>query len=391
MAIASDFTLDYSAKTITHSANSNIYTVQEMYSWLMDLFDDAAQMDDDIPMAAQTPVEFSMENDWALAANCYPFLKGGAVNDKTNDDLWANVYTLGTIVSGAQIYIIQDSVEITPTWGTDHIDILVKVKASGSPIAAGKLLLMVRDTGSSFDHFEIDVSAGGRNAVPLATAADLNNATADATVATYNDITITFGSVNKDLANGNGSQPYDVVIDCKTRTLAQVYEYLKYVCRHNSASTLNGDAGEEYLSADGGYVDVKAAPFGTFAGGTFFGAQGVWIENMDANDAKAFQLIDGDGDTQSPPNTIAIKVTSVEVGSNVYVFELDGVGGSIVSSIIGEVAAATTVQTTQIYTADIPVLIRVRKYGLLPFEVPSTITNTGLSVAAIKTTDTIVS
>ncbi len=108
----------------------------------------------------------------------------------------------------------------------------------------------------------------------------INNQTADGTVAGYNDISITFGTASKNLSNGNGAQNYDVVIDCATRPLSEVYEYLKYVCRHNSAETINGDAGEEYLAAGAGYTEVKAAPFGTFAGGTFFGARGVWLETM---------------------------------------------------------------------------------------------------------------
>ena len=392
MAITNDFTLDYAAKTITHTSGTTIYSVNDLYSWLMDLFDDPDQMDDDVPISAQTPVEYSFINGWSMPDASYQFLTGGAIDDRTNDNLWANVYTLGSIVAGSQVYIIQNGAELPEYWGTDHIDILVKVESGGTPIDSGNLLLMVRDTGNSFDHFNIDCSAGGRNAVPLATAIDINNTTADGTVSGYNDISITFGAVNKDLSNGNGLQPYDVVIDCATRPLSEVYEYLKYVCRHNSATTLNGDAGEEYLAANASYTEVKAAPFGTFAGGTFFGARGVWIENYDSEDAKNFQLIDSDGDTQTPPNTIAIKVTGVVSGDRVLVGQLDGVGGDLTGiDYIDETATATTAQTTMIYTADIPVLVRVRKYGILPFEVESMITATGLSVAAIRTPDNIVS
>lgn len=392
MAIADDFTINYPAKTITHSAGTTIYAVNALYSWLMDLFDDAGQMDDDVPMSAQTPVEYSLINGWSIPDASYEFLTGGAINDTTNDDLWANLYTLGTIVAGAQVYIIQNDAELTAFWSTGHIDILVKVKAAGSEIDEGKLLVMVRDLGSSFDHFEIDCTAGGRNAVPLATAADLNNQTASGTIAGYSDITITFGTASKDLSNGNGAVDYDVVIDCAGRPLSEVYEYLKYTARHDSAVTLNGDSGEEYLACDAAYTEVKVAPFGSFAGGTFFGARGVWIEDMDANDAKAFQLIDASGTTQTPPNTIPIKVTGLVSGDRVLVGQLDGVGGDLTGTdYIDEAATGAIAQTTLVYSADIPVLVRVRRYGILPFEVESTITNTGMSVAAIRTTDSIVS
>lgn len=392
MAIADDWTIDYSGKTITHTSGTTIYTVLALYSWLMDVFDDASQMDDPVPMDAQTPTAFRLINGWSIPAASYEYLQGGAITDTTNDDLWANVYTLGTIVAGSQVYIIQNDAELTPWWSTGHIDILVRVKQSGTEIDSGLLLVMIRDLGSTYDHYLVDCTAGGRNAVPLATSTDLNNQTAGATLAGYNDITVTFGTVSKDLSNGNGSVSYDVVIDCATRPLSQVYEYLKYVTRHNSASTINGDAGEEYLSANASYVEVKAAPFGTFAGGKFFGARGVWIENYDSADAKNFQLIDAAGATQIPPNVVPIKVTGVLAGDRVLVGQLDGVGGDLTgTNYISELASGPVSQTTLTFaTADIPVLIRVRKKGILPFEVESTITSTGLSVAAIRTTDNIV-
>lgn len=392
MAIADDWTINYSLKTITHSSGATVYTVLELYSWLMDLFDDASQMDDPVPMSAQTPVEFTLINGWSIPAASYPYLRGGAITDSTNDDLWANVYTLGSIVAGSQVYIIQDDAEITPWWSTGHIDVLIRVKTGGVEIDSGLLLVMIRDLGNTFDHYQVDCTAGGRNAVPLATATDLNNATASATIAGWNDITITFGTVAKDLANGNGAVNYDVVVDCAGRTLAQVYEYLKYVARHDSASTLNGDAGEEYLAAGSGYIEVKAAPFGTFAGGKFFGARGVWIEDYNATDAKNFQLIDASGTTQIPPNVVPIQVTGVVAGDRVLVGQLTGPGGTLTGTdYIDESATGTISQTTMVYSADIPVLIRVRRYGILPFEVESAITSTGLSVAAIRTVDSIVS
>jgi hypothetical protein len=115
--------------------------------------------------------------------------------------------------------------------------------------------------------------------------------------------------------------------DCGGRTLAQVYERLKWACRHNATGTLDGVAAEAYRKADAAYAEVKAAPFGTFAGGTFFGAQGVWITNYAAN--QVFQLIDDSGTTQSPPNTVFVEVSALVSGDRVGVFKLDTPGGDI--------------------------------------------------------------
>ena len=59
----------------------------------------------------------------------------------------------------------------------------------------------------------------------------------------------------------------------------------------------------------------RVAPFGTFAGGQFFGARGVWIENMHANDANSYTLIDSNGVTRTPPTTFPISITVTDAGT----------------------------------------------------------------------------
>lgn len=54
------------------------------------------------------------------------------------------------------------------------------------------------------------------------------------------------------------------------------------------------------------------------------------------------------------------------------------------------VGADTTATNTLVQSATIPVLIRVRQKGIIPFEIESTIISTGRSIAAIRTEDTIV-
>ena len=49
----------------------------------------------------------------------------GSANSATGEDLYANIYTLGTIESGTRIYIYQAGSKISPDWWSDgHIDIL---------------------------------------------------------------------------------------------------------------------------------------------------------------------------------------------------------------------------------------------------------------------------
>lgn len=151
-------------------------------------------------------------------------------------------------------------------------------------------------------------------------------------------------SITKDLNNGNGAQPYNVVVNCATRAVTPVYQYGKYITRHNAGTTINSDAGEEYRSAsEGTYVDVKKAPYGTLAGGTIFGARGVWLENYAAAD---FSLTDANGVVQDPPNYQKVIATHASlIGCNVFVAEISA--GSIVKNQYTILSVtATTIQAT---------------------------------------------
>src|SRR3989344_3718146 len=77
--ISDDFTIDYVNKRVYHSSGTTIYTVNELYSYLMDTFDELAQMDDTIPMSAQTPTEYTLINGWFMDDTSFKYLKTGAV------------------------------------------------------------------------------------------------------------------------------------------------------------------------------------------------------------------------------------------------------------------------------------------------------------------------
>jgi len=728
------------------------YTSRALYSFLQDTFDELGQMDDTVPMSAQTPTEFTLINGWFIDDESTKFLTGGAITTSgytdeiriltlssggytsalnsdigktvtggttgdtgkllhfnnttrkwwvrsdvagaggdefdngteaitiasgtgagtmsavsvTGEDLYANIYTLGTIATDPNpvTYVFQNSAAISEWWGRGdaqaHIDVVIKVQEADSAIGDGSVTVFTRHFGDLYDHFNITLTTGGRNAVPLATATDLNNidsgeitiayesqaggnftlnnfvrdtttgaygeiladddqgttgtlkignivigtggsgdftatntiqettnglATGDTAVSAtisaagvsavvrgYNNIKIYF--VNATLPYNSGSTaptvgetitgatsgataivlsytltsgtfgggdaagvltlanwdstafqaedlngstsganfasataaqtivasttkafeqgtayPYNVIVDCAGRTMAQVYEWFKYVTRENANSTqpnyvvmyrVNDAAtavveedGEEYISAQTTYTPVKASPFGTLAGGKLFGARGVWVENMATADRQNFQLIDSNGTTRTPPNFITITVNSVVSGDKVTVFRTSSgstinksyftsgagntsggssftVTGSIPSDTpntgyirvvdvsdtsvnrerryaysswtgsvftlsgattldrayvdatdtayvpyYDEVSANTSVSVTVIYNAEQTVLTRVRRYNgagdsILPFQITGTVGSTGYTVAAIRTSDTIV-
>ena len=417
----------------------------------------------------------------------------------TGEDLYANIYTLGTIEATGLIYVSQAGAVIEEAddwWNADaHIDILMKVKEAGTEIALGVVTIYLRVLSDLYDFYEIDLTTGGRNAVPLATFNDPDNQTVIATIMAYmanikvhfmngtlayetktgadpiayrilhntannatgvlldtgggagasgtfqlgdvdgitwtatnalticaelafdaqtvlftkgdavknassgetatgivrkvvqdpqllgnvgilymtdvtgtwvNDdpifvattqkalaniptglVTSTFAavvatgafahdnSITKDLDNGVGAKPYNVVCKLGSQLVSKLYEYVKALSRREctfSLFTSTGAAitlveGRQYQRAVSTYALKKASPLGTFAGGTFFGSRGIWIENMIGTDVEKYSLIDANGDTQNPPTSSTIKVVSmVATNDRVLVCESTGTG-----------------------------------------------------------------
>lgn len=181
----------------------------------------------------------------------------------------------------------------------------------------GRIEYYLLDPYTQFADNDAFTTSGGGGTVNEPTAIET-------LVAGYTDITLTFGSINRDLNNGQGSQPYDVEINCNNRRLSQVYEYLKFITRSDSLTSLNGTAGQAYLAANGSYDPVKVAPFGTYAGGKFFGARGVWLTNVPAADGNNYELVDANGIRRVPPITIAITINGVNNDDKVTVFRTTG-------------------------------------------------------------------
>ena len=416
---SSEWTINYTTKTVTNNDSgtgtnlpsatgdySHVGEVLEFFQWLADEFANSSQMDDDYAFVSDTPTVYRWVNDWAFGnlTHDYKYLQGGSIESSDADELWSNLYSIGSTETGTQLYMIQNDDEVAPWWITGAIDILVNVKTGGvwiqSPNTAGTatdggVWIYAREFGDTFDHNFSNLSGGGRNPIGINTAPDSGNKsgeiyitvasatgfdvgnfiqddvtlaigkiakidgnniylnavrggtnvfgtnacteytereaiTSDATSTTsavvdvvkgYSDITDTFGTISRDLNNGNGSVSYDVEIDCAARPMTEVYEWLKFLVRYGSAGatyTVDGDDGQEYRSANEGvYTDVKVAPFGTLAGATFYGARGVWVTNYSAAD---FVLIDATGTEQSPPNYQKVTVNHVDLSGAVSGF-----------------------------------------------------------------------
>jgi hypothetical protein len=132
MAIQDDFTIDYVDRKITYTTAfvdgrpPNIYTVNALYSWLQDTFDEPAQMDDPVPMTAQTPTQYTLINKWFMDNESMKALYSGSIQ------------TSGWTKSGAE-GITALRWQNTPTVAPDSGDI-GEIWTGGTSTATGVVL-----------------------------------------------------------------------------------------------------------------------------------------------------------------------------------------------------------------------------------------------------------
>jgi len=460
MAIADDVSIDYVNKIIGRDAtpSTTLYTVNELYSYLMSVFDDLDQMDDQIPMSAQTPTSYTMTNGWYIREDLTRQLKTGAIQTSgytgtvralicgatgwtnfvpadigdlitggtttdtgtlldydnvayklwirmtsgtdlfddadeaytgagtglatstaistTGETIFANPYSLGSINGTPTLYIYQDGTvldwsgfDADQSWAAGHFDILVKVAEGSVDIDSKTITVFAREFGELYSNFIITLTTAGQNAVPLGTALDGNNESAVGDVEDLQDATtasIAFNynfaspfQANIDLA-GNAS--YDCQIDCDGRPLSEVYEVTKYWTRRGSTTELEFDSdantilGEAYLYADATYPPVVTAPFGTFAGGKFFFARGVYPMNLiaDGSDAQAYQVTDNAGTPHTPPNYQPFTVSGLASGDSVAVYLETAQGSGLVKKTQYALVGGNNVENALTVTVAIP-------------------------------------
>ena len=391
MAIADDFSVvggDIRADVSFIPGTHVRYTTLALHAWLQDLADNASVTgDDDVSILAPNPSELAgkrnasrpmaltMLNGFNIDDATSQWFRFGSVEQAVGNYLYTGLKVIGTLVANSPIYILQNGAKLTKYWedaDTADFQILIKAKTGGTLIDSGNVTAFSRKYGQTYSHFDANLAAGGEQSAALATALDANVDTGvmtptiaasyfstaiggDATPGTEK-IALTYGSTMNDLGGGQGSLEHlgTITLD-GTITVAQAYQALMWAVSESSPITFNTIPGFRYRVLPGqSYAENVAAPFGTFAGGTWFVAQGWWLTGVVTADLKKYQLISHDGTPEIPPSSIALAVTGVVSGDYVLVARDNGAGGmdeteySITAS-----AAATTITVTGL-KADTP-------------------------------------
>ena len=404
MPIASDFSIS-STGDIRHVSGTTVYSVLDLHAWLQDLADDAASAGNDaLDILAPNPSRLDGPRDAAVAsrlnlltsgsvafnidADAAQYINFGSIKQASGATQYSGIKTIGGIVAGSPVYVVQNGSKLTKFWPDGHIQILVLVRSGGSLIDNGDVTAFSRKWGQSYSHFDVNLAAGGESAAALSTVLDAAIVLTEAQAAALSSkVTIAVGDTTQDLGNGNGGKLYKGTIALSGGcTLQEAYQYLQYLTREDSTATVAGVPGWRYRRINRAYTEVTAAPFGTFAGGTFFVAQGWFLSGVLAAESTRYQLIAHDGTAQVPPTLATITVGNLVSGDRVLVAREDG-SGSVLKDEYTPVAAssgATSLQVVESIKGDTPasgvIRIKSKRYTYSSFTA-GTKTFNGLSPA----------
>ena len=384
MAIVDDFSITATGD-VRHTSGTTVYSVLALHQWLQDLADNAASTGDDLlDILAPNPSKLDGPRDAAVASRlnlltsgsvifniddtAAQFINFGSIKQSSAAVQYSGLKTIGGIVSASPIYVVQNGSKLTKFWADGHVQILVKVKTGSTLIDSGNVTAFSRKWGQSYSHFDVNLAAGGESNAALSTALDSNIVLTETNAGLLSTkVSITVADTTQDLANGNGGKLYKGTITLtSSATLQEAYQYLQYLARENSTATVNGVSGWRYRVLNAAYTEIPSAPFGTFAGGTFFVAQGWWITGVLASESTKYQLIAHDGTTQVPPTVATITVGNLVSGDRVLVSRDNGSGSVLRGEYVPVAAAsgATSLQVTTTIKTDTPAAGVIRVKGL---------------------------
>lgn len=298
MAINDDFTVssigDIRYVGAAHgAAGAGYYTVIQFHRWLAELADNASaaitsagsldylDITDNTPSERSTDNIITLINGFNVDQTATEHLYDGSIIQAGGADIWDGLVVIAG--QGMDLQIVQDGIIIVsdfwntvpngssfkglnsdPANGYSH-RFMIKVRSTGTDIDGRRLLGQTRVWGYSFSEFKINGTSRGNNVMALTYAADLNNATAEATVGAWADIVnITQGYNGIDVDNNSVMEYYYSKWDKGAKTINQFYEKMKHNTMQGSAVAMYGFTSGELFRGITHEVNVTTPRSGTF-------------------------------------------------------------------------------------------------------------------------------
>lgn len=266
--VAADWTITRSTGAIAYTgddhgdASPSYATVIQFHRWLQDFADqEVSSGDDELDITDSTPSDRSTDNiitlinGFTIDDNASEHLYDGSVIQASGDTIYDGIVNFGN--TSVQIQIQQDGAVLADDWwnfgggglnadsgaGISH-RFMVPTRKDGVDIDGRRLIGMNRVFNNTYGEFKINGTSRGNNVLALSDTDDLNNDTAEGTVATWASITNTEGLRLLDIDDDGSDEEYYSEWNRDTYTINQFYERMKWLTRDGSSSSQNGLNGE---------------------------------------------------------------------------------------------------------------------------------------------------
>jgi hypothetical protein len=315
-------------------------TVIDFHRWLQGLADDASYVPgdlDELDITDATPSERSTDNIVTLVngfnidATAAEHLYDGSIIQDGGNTIYDGIVNFGN--ADVLIQLIQNGAVLADDWwntatgglnadataGISHRFMLL-VRTAGADIDLRKIIGTCRRFNKTYAEFVINATARGNNVLALADSNDLNNATAEATVATWTTITLTEGYVHIDVNNDSTADEYFYVsANRDTYTINQFYERMKWLTRDGSSSTIAGLNGELFrgITHEIALTTPRTGTFAAYEAVSWSGGTGqmLAIDSTTAGTKMWIQLLTGVAPTDTQTITGASTATATASGT----------------------------------------------------------------------------
>jgi len=348
LVVGTEITIDTAAKTFTlNQAGNLVYkdgvTLQALYSKFIKLWETSAYNKFPFPIyvidakSGQFIMGFDggTYNGWKPANDTTrQALRDGGWSEYlangTLDSQYVGIVSLGEVSGGAQLYYQRDAVDAPSNFTfTDEVNEGILVYQNGSLDKRSYFQAFVREYGKKYKASTLaDTGQSATGAytvnVLLSNEDDLKIQAVDGdmTNAPYSGVDVTYFGSDQNKTIGSGSYPFRVVIDGNNATLEQIYTKCQYLLRQDS----DIDAGA------GSVIGKTAKELCYFVGDTLVTTQGVFIENIQANDLNRIEFYDQNSVKRTYPysaaGTISFNTPLTSGGTGYYImYFLDTVTG----------------------------------------------------------------
>jgi hypothetical protein len=399
-----DFTISYNSGTsaydIRHTgAGTTIYSVLDLHAWLQDLADNATTTGSenlsilsanpsklDGPRDATVASRLNLINSFNIDDTTAQYFQSGSIKQASGNTLYSGVKAIGNFVAGSPFYVVQNGAKLTSWWAAGSLQTLIKVKVGGawinSTIAGGAtgtgyITVFSRKWGQTFSHFDVDMKPGGENAAAMSTAVDpaangVTQATAlgygsgDGTTTPKITVAPTTAQTGINIGDGvTGNYTGTITISpAGSLTVQQIYLYLQAICADGSAVNVGTTPGYMFRGLST-FPENTGAPFGSFAGGKMFFAQGWYVTGLAPADALNYVLTDNAGTTHQKPAVGSIQVANLSQYD--YVLVGRDSGTDMITNeytVNGATTSSTTVTMNTTIKADTPASGIIRIAGV---------------------------